>query len=437
MSALAQFARFTGAEVSGSDRFHESPDTADLRGKLLGLGCRIFPQDGSGITAGTGAVCVSTAIEGDNRDLSAARCLGIPVLHRSDLLAEHIRARRTVAVAGTSGKSTVTAMVFEFLTAGRSPSLLSGANLLRLEERGLVGNAFLGESDLLIVEADESDGTLVRYRPWLSVVLNVSKDHKPVPELVGLFRALAANSERTIVNADDPLLADLPAVARFGFGGAADVRPESVELLPGAVTLTRAGVACRLPIPGRHNAANLLAALAVCAELGIGPAEIAGAAAAFHGVARRFGVTRTREGVIVVDDFAHNPEKIRAAVSAARTLSARVIALYQPHGFGPTRFLRAEYREAFREALGEGDGLCLLPIFYAGGTAVKDISSRDLVEDLGPVPFPASAPADRDEALAWLLPRVRRGDLVLLMGARDPSLAAFARRIVEALGGPA
>ena len=439
MSALAQFCALLGGEVSGSDRMHESPDTAGMRGRLLKMGCAVLPQDGSGIRDETATVVLSTAIEEDNPDLAAARRVGAEVLHRSECLARLMEGYRAIAVAGTSGKSTVTAMIFEFLVhCGLSPSLIAGAPLIRLEEQGLIGNAFAGGSDLLVVEADESDGSLVRYHPAVSVILNVSKDHKPVPTLVDLFRTLASNSERTWTNADDPLLAPVPADATFGCAaGAAGATcgADRVQLHGSGVALERNGLVYRLPLPGLHNAENLLAALAVCEEAGCDPEDLVGAVAGFRGVARRFDIHRTAGGVTVVDDFAHNPAKIAAAVAAARGLADRIHVVYQPHGFAPTRFLKEEYIAAFREILRGGDTLQLLPIYYAGGTAVKDVSSADITGALAGGPFGATAPESRADALAALRAAARPGDLILLMGARDPSLPFFAREIAGAFSG--
>ena len=205
MSALAQYLRFQGIGVSGSDRMLESEHTSSVRRALEGLGCTVLPQDGSGVGSQTDALCVSTAIEESNPDIAAARALGLPIVHRSDVLAAIIASRRTIAVAGTSGKSTVTSMIFEFLSAcGKSPSLVSGAGLLRLEKEGMIGNAFSGGSDLLVVEADESDGTLVKYVPEVSVILNVSKDHKSVEEITGLFETLISQSRWTRVECRRP-----------------------------------------------------------------------------------------------------------------------------------------------------------------------------------------------------------------------------------------
>jgi UDP-N-acetylmuramate--alanine ligase len=439
MSAVAQYlAGSAGNIVTGSDRLLDSPDTAKIKDALLSCGCVIHPQDGSGVTADTGAVCVSTAIEESNPDIAAARALNIPVLHRSDLLASIIKENKSVAVAGTSGKSTVTAMVFEFLTAcGMSPSLISGAALRGLERKGLLGNACRGDSDLLVVEADESDGTLVKYEPYASVVLNLSKDHKPEDEVLEMFRRLIAQSSWSAVNADDPKLAGLAGAAStaFGFGASAAFKGEVADVKPLSTTITVNGVSMTLPLPGAHNASNLLAALCVCKHLGCDDRKLSEAVAEYKGVDRRFAVTATNKGVAVIDDFAHNPEKIRAAVSAAKQLSDSIIAVYQPHGFGPTRFLKNEYAAAFKGVLRPEDTLCLLPIYYAGGTAVKDIESKDIIELMGDVPFRAVAVDGRDEAIHIMEESARPGGAVLSMGARDPSLSGFARRIVEVLGG--
>lgn len=436
MSALAQYLRFQGIPVSGSDRFHTSDDTAAIRRSLEGLGCAIAPQDGSGINEDTDVVCVSTAIEDSNPDIAAARERDIPIVHRSDVLAAIIGTKQTIAVAGTSGKSTVTAMIFEFLSAcDRSPSLLSGAGLRRLERQGYIGNAWNGGSDLLVVEADESDGTLVKYRPAATVLLNISKDHKSTDEVAAMLRTLASRSSWTASNADDPILASLPANERFGMNGTATWRPDSIELLPASVRLVKSGVPYHLPLPGEHNLENLAAALCVCEQFGCEPAALAEAVRSYEGVARRFSVTMTQRNVQVVDDFAHNPAKIAAAVRASRGFSSRIIAVYQPHGFAPTRFLKDEYIETFKTAFQRQDSLYLLPIYYAGGTAQKNIASEEIVASLGAVAFKAQAPGSRDELLTALRSDAAPGDCILLMGARDPSLPALVKRIVELFGG--
>jgi len=452
MSAIAQYLASAGAEISGSDRLIDSPDSAKVRQSLLSCGCAIFPQDGSGVNKDTNALCVSTAIEEDNPDIVAARRLRIPILHRSDVLASLVKGGRSVAVAGTSGKSTVTAMIFELLTAcGMSPSLISGAALRSLEDKGMLGNAFRGGSDLLVVEADESDGTLVKYSPYMSVVLNISKDHKPEDEVLAMFKRLIEQSQWSAVNADDAKLSGLGASTSFGFSDSANFKGRLTKTEPLSSTVAINGTDFTLPIPGEHNASNLLAALCVCRHLQCDPSRLAEASKHYRGVDRRFSIHRTASGVTVIDDFAHNPEKIRAAVNAAKNLAESIIAVYQPHGFGPTRFLKNEYASTLKDVLRPSDTLCLLSIYYAGGTAVKDIASQDIIDLMGEAPFKAVAVDGRDEAIDVIKKAVdvdvdvcacvdggdktKNNCCVLLMGARDPSLSPFAKRIVEIFGG--
>jgi len=436
MSALAQYLRFQGITVSGTDRLVSREDTACLQRSLEALGCAIGRQDGTLIRDDTDAVFISTAIEESNPDITAARDNGIPVLHRSDLLAAIIASKQTIAVAGTSGKSTVTAMIFEFLTAcGKSPSLLCGANLLRLEKEGAIGNAFSGGSDILVVEADESDGSIVKYYPDAAVVLNISKDHKTTDEIKELFAKLIAQSSWVASNADDPLLASLPADARFGKSNVASWRVDHEQLLPISSRLSRHGYEFHLPLPGKHNLENLSAALCVCEYFGCEMQLLTEAVKSYEGVARRFSVTETAHKVHVVDDFAHNPAKIEAVIDASRGLSKRIIAVYQPHGYGPTRFLKEEYINVFRKSLHQHDSLYLLPIYYAGGTAQKNISSLDIIRGLDPVSFTAQAVNNRDDLLNKIKIDAKPGDCILIMGARDPSLPLFVRDIIEIFGG--
>jgi len=430
MSALAQFLRWRGVVVSGSDRSLHSMETSAIERKLIDASVLLCEQDGSGISEKTSAVCISTAIEQDNADIASATRLSIPLIHRSDVLAALVKEYRSIAVAGTSGKSTVTAMIFEFLTAcGKSPSLISGAPLRRLEKQSLIGNAFLGKSDILVVEADESDGTLVKYEPSISLFLNISKDHKPTGEVRTMFEQLAHRSKHSIRNADDPLLNDLPAGGSFSLHSNSDWKPDTFQTGRDGGLLIRNGIEYRIPLIGEHNLSNCAAALSVADMMGCSPQQLSQATPEFEGVARRFFRIETAAGITVVDDFAHNPAKIRAAVCAARTFAQRIIAIYQPHGFGPTRFLRNEYRELFGSLFSDNDTLCLLPIYYAGGTATKDISSRDLKNDLAGVPFTVIAPASRDEALSFIELHAKSGDCIIVMGARDPSLPVFVQKI--------
>jgi UDP-N-acetylmuramate--alanine ligase len=436
MSAIAQYLAWQGCAVGGSDRSAGSADTASVRAGLEKLGCRIVPQDGSGVVPAVDAVVVSTAIEESNPDIAAARARGIPVVHRSDVLAAIVQTRRTVAIAGTSGKSTVTALCFDLLEGcGRSPSLVSGANLASLSAAGLIGNACCGHSDLLVIEADESDGSIVKYHPEVGLLLNVSKDHKSVDETMGLFATFAAQSTIAIVNDDDHTLASLPHNGSFGLAASAVYHPDHVDSVTPRIRFSRGRHVFESCLLGEHNLHNVLAALAACSTLGCGEAELAGALARFVGLERRFSRIPGSGRMVVIDDYAHNPAKVEAVVRAAQSLSPRVIAIFQPHGYGPIRFMRVELVDALARVLRRDDEVLMMPIYYAGGTVQKDITPGDLVEDLSHRGVRSLAPGDRQACLAYLQRTARPGDLILSMGARDPSLGAFARQIGQALNG--
>ena len=432
VSALAQFHAMGGGQASGSDRAFDRGLAGGLRAALERLGVRITPQDGSALLSAPEAVIASTAIEEDNADLAAARAARVRIIHRADQLARYVQQYRTIAVAGTSGKSTVTAMIFEILAAaGKDPSVITGGGLRALEERGLVGNALRGKSDLLVVEADESDGTLVRYQPWLGVLLNVDKDHKEVPELVRMFTEFKGRCRDFIVHAEAPALEGLrPGSATFGLGAGAEVRAEDLALDAEGSTFFVRGVRFRLAHPGRYNVENALAAVAACLKAGATLDECARGLAEFKGVARRFERVGEARGVKVIDDFAHNPAKVRAAMAAARLQGPRLLAVFQPHGFTPTRFNRAEFIDAFSETLAPGDVLWLPEIYYAGGTAQKTISSKDLADPIRSRGKDARFVPERDELPALIAAEAKAGDVVMVMGARDPTLHDFARSVL-------
>jgi len=432
MSAIAQYLSWDGCEVTGSDRVAFSDEMKDCREKLERCGCTLFPQDGSGVTAATEALVISSAIEGDNADMAAARKQGIPILHRSDVLAALVAIHSTIAICGTSGKSTVAAMVFEILQAcGQSPSLITGANLIRLSRQGLLGNAFKGGSGTLVMEADESDGTLVKYRPEKAVFLNISKDHKSVSETRELFEQLSRQTPYVVKNADDPELSSIQAARTFGLKGHADCGPVAVKAVTPLVLFTLKGMDFLLSLPGSHNLSNALGALCVCESQGCHLREMVEPMREFRGIMRRFSVSHTARGITVIDDYAHNPEKIRAAVLTARDFGARLFAIFQPHGYGPTRFLKDELVDTFARLIRATDEVYFLPIYYAGGTVKKDISSGDLADRLGKRTVMAYAPPNRKELIAALKERVKPGDVVILMGARDPTLSSLAQEIMN------
>jgi len=435
MSALAQVVALGGGRVSGSDRSFDQGLNGASRALLEGLGVAILPQDGSGAEGDCAAVVVSTAVEEQVPDFARARALGVPLVHRSELLAHFVAGRRSLAITGTSGKSTTVAMAFEILRgAGRDPSVITGGELVALQRRGLWGNAWAGSSDLLVVEADESDGSVVRYRPAVGVILNLQKDHKEEAEVAAMFQVFRAQVREGLVVGDAANLEPFAAGAVVcGLGPGAQVRAEAVALGPDGSAFRVDGVPFRLDVPGAHNVENAVAAIAGCRALGVPLEAMAGPLQGFQGVARRFQILGCARGVEVVDDFAHNPAKVEASLATAHRRARRVLAVFQPHGFGPLRFLRSGFVAAFAAALAPRDRLWLLDVFYAGGTAAQDIGSGDVAREIAGRGVWARRAGSRPELVAALAAEARDGDLVLVMGARDPSLATLSQDILAAL----
>jgi UDP-N-acetylmuramate--L-alanine ligase len=435
MSALAQFQAMTGGRASGSDRAFDRGERAGLRSELEALGIAVFPQDGSGIGPDCAALVVSTAVEDHVPDVAVAREQDVPIVHRSELLAHFVATHRSIAITGTSGKSTVTAMIFEILRgAGLDPSVITGGDLPLLQAQGLPGNAFAGTSDLLVVEADESDGSLVHYAPAIGVILNLQRDHRETEEVAAMFATLRARTRETLVVGDAENLDRFAGSAlRFGFTARADIRGEDVELDAASSHFRVEEMALMLPVPGVHNVANALAAIAAAEVVGVELADMAEPLAAFRGIGRRFQTIGTARGIEVVDDFAHNAEKIAAAIRTARLRSRRVLAIYQPHGYGPTRFLRHDFIRTFASELEPQDRLWMLEVFYAGGTATRDFSAADIVAEIADKGARAEFAPSRQWLIARIAEEAQAGDLVLVMGARDSSLTELARAILAAI----
>lgn len=435
MSAIAQFQAMTGGQVSGSDRAFDHGERGALQAQLEALGIRVYPQDGSGAGEDCAALVVSTAVEAQVPDFAVAKERGTPIVHRSEMLAYFVARYRSIAVTGTSGKSTVSGMIFEILRgSGRDPSVITGGDLPALQADGLIGNAHAGDSDLLVVEADESDGSLVRYTPAVGVILNLQRDHKEVEEVAAMFATLRARTRDTLVVGDDEALDPFAGRAlRFGLSAGADIRGTDIQMSADSSRFRVDDTVFELPVPGAHNIMNALAAIAACRAVDVPLADMAAPLARFSGIGRRFQTVGHARGVEVIDDFAHNAEKIAAAIRTGKLRGTRVLAVYQPHGYGPTRFLRQDFVRTFSEELSGDDRLWMLEVFYAGGTATRDFSAADIIEDIKAKGTRAAFAPSRD----WLAQRIAEdaqdGDVVLVMGARDPSLSAFAKMILDGL----
>jgi UDP-N-acetylmuramate--alanine ligase len=439
MSAIAQYLSGTGHIVSGSDREFPKENTEAVRQQLEAEGITCYPQDGSGIHAGLDAVVISTAIEDTVAEYKKAKDLGIAILHRADMLKAITATKKTIAVSGTSGKSTTSAMLFHILhESGFGASIISGAGLVSLQKQGKIGNAYAGKGEWLVIEADESDGTLVKYTPEAGIILNLDKDHKEMAELHEIFASFKKNVQQTlIVNASHAGAAAYSqnAANDFGYDEGVGFRMQQFEQTSSTIRFTINGTAFEVPVLGKYNMENAVAACAAACIAGATLQQCAAALASYGGIYRRMQLLGVKNGVAIYDDYAHNPVKIAAAIRALQPLAGRVAAWFQPHGYGPTRFLRNDFVQEISDVLRKDDQVWMSEIFYAGGTAVKDISANDLITDIQKNGKQAFFIEDRKDLPAALNKVLEPGDILLLMGARDPSLEAFAHEVVNGLNG--
>lgn len=438
MSAIAQYLKGIGKDVSGSDRYFLPETFNRTKEQLETEGIRCFIQDGSGITEKTDLIVVSTAIEDTVFEVQKAKELGIPIIRRSELLSVIARSKKTVAVAGTSGKSTTSAMLYQvLLDAGLEPSIISGAGLTSIIKQGKIGNAAVGKGEWLIIEADESDGSVVQYEPEIGLLLNIDKDHQEIDELIGLFTVFKNNTKSLfVVNQSNTLTKSLSANAANDFGFEdehAGYSARNFQQNGLSLTFELLNQKFRMTSLGRHSVENAAAAVAVANQIGVDLKTCAESLSKYEGIYRRHQILGQKNGIWVIDDYAHNPAKCAASIRACQPLAEKVIAWFQPHGYGPTRFLRNDFVEEIAEALRPQDEIWMSEIFYAGGTAVKDISANDLIEDIKAKGKKAHFVEDRNNLLEKLRPELNGDTVLLLMGARDPGLEEFCKDLFDKL----
>jgi UDP-N-acetylmuramate--alanine ligase len=431
MSGIAEVMKNLGYDVQGSD-LAEGASVERLRSR----GIKVMIGHDAANLGNAAVVVTSTAVKRENPEVAAALERRIPVVRRAEMLAELMRLKRTVAVAGTHGKTTTTSMVAALLDAGGiDPTVINGGII---ESYG--SNARLGDSEWMVVEADESDGSFLRLDGTIAVVTNIDPEHL---DHYGSFDAIKEAFVEFIENVPfygaAVLCIDHPEVQRviarvrdrrvvtYGFSAQADWRAEDVRPRDGgnlfdAVHTGRDGASRRitdvaLPMPGRHNVQNALAAIAVAAELGCSDETIRTGFARFGGVRRRF--TRAGEvgGAAIIDDYAHHPVEIRAVLSAAREAAAgRVIAVAQPHRYTRLRDLMGEFQGCFNDA----DMVFVAPVYAAGEQPIAGVDSAALVKGLRDRGHRSAVEVDGPEALADRLKDiVGPGDIVVCLGAGD------------------
>ena len=450
MLPLALILKGLGAEVGGSDRSRDQGRLPDKFAWLEAQGFTLCPQDGSGITSAEQTLVASAAVEDTVPEVVRAKEFGCARMSRAELLAALFNAAPTgIAIGGTSGKSTVTGMTGWILTeAGRDPTIMNGAVMKNFAAPDApFASARVGKGGCFVSEVDESDGSIALYRPGVAVLGNVSLDHKGLDELRTLFGDFLAISEISVVNLDDFEAAALAHRARdlvtFGIDSPEamiGVEPGSIDERPGGISATirdrRDGSshALTLRLPGRHNLANALAAIAAANAAGVPIADAVSALASFEGLARRFDVVGTSpSGIIVIDDFGHNPDKVAATLATLKAHPGRIIAFFQPHGYGPLRQMGAELAQTFARMLGPEDVTILCDPVYYGGTVDRSEGSERIVRLIREAGGQAEHIASREDCGAHIAKIAQPDDRIVIMGARDDTLTVFASDLLARL----
>jgi UDP-N-acetylmuramate--alanine ligase len=448
MLPLALILKGKGFDVEGSDRSLDQGRTAKKFDFLRARGIALHPQDGSGVRSGTQIVVISAAVEETVPDVIAARRACASLLTRAELLAQLFNAApRSVAVGGTSGKSTTTAMIGWILHhAGLDPTVMNGAVMKNfITDETPFASALVGKSDLFVSEVDESDGSIARYQPRVAVLNNIALDHKSMDELRALFRDFVCKAETAVVNLDNDETAALLPSLRAGAATTYSLSDERANLLARDVTPAPAGIAfsvrerggasarVSLMTPGAHNVSNALAAIGAARACGVSLEAAATALGAFTGVKRRLELVGSANGITVLDDFAHNPDKIGATMATLHTFPGRLLVMFQPHGFGPLRLMKDAFIASFAETLHEGDVLLMPNPAYFGGTVERSVTSEDIAAGVRAAGREAIAFETRAECGEKLVALARPGDRIVVMGARDDTLSEFAAEVLGRL----
>ncbi len=436
MSGIAEILLTMGYSVSGSDLKRSA-----VTERLVGLGARVFEGHAASNVAASDVVVTSSAVSQTNPEVMEARARKIPVIQRAEMLAELMRLKYGIAVAGMHGKTTTTSMVAAVLAGGGlDPTVVVGG---RVDAMG--SNARLGNSQYLVAEADESDRSFLKLSPVLAVVTNLDREHmdcyRDMADVEGAFEEFMDRVPfygATTACVDNELLrAVLPRVRRkvftYGEHADADFRLQMLPRQDGCRALFEVhykGLALgqfRLHVPGRHNVLNATAAVAIGVQLGVAPDQIAAGLETFRGVDRRFQVKGQVRGVTVVDDYGHHPTEIVATLKAARECGyKRVLVLFQPHRFTRTRDLMTEFAGAF----GDADRVEVLDIYAASEEPIAGVTAEALVREVGrPGVRYAASVAEAVEVLAG---EARSGDVIFTLGAGSVSQAG--QLLLEALG---
>ena len=438
MSGLAQLMAAKGYMIYGSDRGLDEPGKAELYSCLTKQGITLFPQNGSGIAAASpDALVVSTAVEDGNPDIVAAK--GIPILHRAFALSQTIKSCNIplIAVAGSCGKTSVTGWIASALHAlGERVLVVNGGYYAGDITPPYPGNFMMDENpQWAVAEIDESDRSISEFSPEFGLLLNVGNDHYGEDELRQVFAAFLSRCKNGAVTSAE--LKELASGMKCPLGlfgtkpsDNSAVSPTDYSMDSEGIRFTATGFGeVRSNQSGRHSSYNACAVLAMLKMLGLNysDAQLAASIAAFQGIRQRFEVMgKTADGIPRINDYAHNPEKLAAAISTAHDrFGSPIVAFFQPHGFTPLGFMREKLLDTLAHNLLPGDSFCMLPVFYAGGTAAFKPTSEELIDEL------KQKHSCKDGVALFALPREEAKKAIdaapdkkaiIVMGARDSSL---------------
>ena len=328
--------------------------------------------------------------------------------------------------------------------AGRNPTVMNGAVFRNFQSADTpYATALTGSPDLFITEADESDGSIALYDPTIAVLNNIALDHKSMDELKSLFSNFVDKAGAAVLNLDNNLVADL-ATHHIESALTYGIDYPNARLTASSIVNEQRGLSCiiedrlthetcslKLQVPGRHNLSNALACIGTCLLLGLPLKEVCAHLAGFNGIKRRMEVIGTKNDITVIDDFAHNPDKIAATLASLKEFPGRLRIVFQIHGYNPIRLMRREFAEVFSKYLSEDDRLYIPEVLYLGGTVDRSVTAKDLVSDLIGKGVHAVWLENRNEALPHLTQESRPADRIIVMGARDDTLSDFAREILN------
>ncbi len=453
MLPLSMILHGHGAKISGSDRGHDQGRTPEKFDYLEKQGIHIVPQDGLGLTKDFDALVISSAVEDTIPEVKRAKDIGVPILKRAELLAQLFNAAKVkVGVGGTSGKSTTTGMLAWILKeSSQNPTVMNGASFLNfVSPQTPFASALVGDKDVFVTECDESDGSIILYQSSIAVLNNIALDHKPVEELKPIFAQFLNQSNRQVLNIDNQAVAEMAG----GYSSTAltvGIDNPKAQLIATSIEPSPNGISAQiqyvtggergekdiierghlsLKVIGRHNIENALCAIGAALLCGVTLTDCCRHLNGFLGVGRRLQTIKKSNNISIIDDFAHNPDKINASLRSLNEFSGRLLVMFQMHGYGPFRLMKNELITSFIGGLKKGDVFYMPDVLYMGGTVDKTYTSQDFIRECQSKGLNAFYAPTRQDIGKMIEAEAKSGDRIVIMGARDDTLTEFANSIV-------